>query len=176
VHGHDFTCVASIPVADGGARYAYASGAEEKMIRVFEAPAAFLDTLAMARGEALQREGPNGAKARRNPAHRSLGLAGSMPANSPLAVLVAESFSNAPVCRSFEPSKALWALFFGVPQAAGFPLGAAVAALGLSNKAVFANDKPNGGVGSGASGGGYAEGPDVAPNASPSATAGDVPL
>ena len=53
-------------------------------------------------------------------------------------------------------------------------LGAAVAALGLSNKAVYAEDMQdsNGGVASGAEGGNYTEGPDMAPNAAPAAVAG----
>eukprot|EP00955_Chlamydomonas_euryale_P098070 365123-Chlamydomonas_euryale.AAC.10 len=41
VHGHDFTCVASVPSASGSAGappYAYISGSEEKMLRAFEAP------------------------------------------------------------------------------------------------------------------------------------------
>ncbi len=53
-------------------------------------------------------------------------------------------------------------------------LGAAVGALGLSNKAVYAEHagQPNAGVGSGIDGGNYAEGPDLAPNAAPGAAAG----
>ncbi|KAL4426818.1 hypothetical protein ABPG77_006604 [Micractinium sp. CCAP 211/92] len=64
VHGHDFATVAALPAAarggdvggDAGSsaqppRFLYASGSEEKVIRVFEAPRAFRDTLAMARGQ-----------------------------------------------------------------------------------------------------------------------------
>ena len=53
-------------------------------------------------------------------------------------------------------------------------MGAAVAALGLSNKAVYADqlEESNAGVGSGMEGGGYTEGPDLAPNAMPSAVSG----
>ena len=53
-------------------------------------------------------------------------------------------------------------------------LGAAVAALGLSNKAVYAEDMQdsNGGVASGMEDGNYTEGPDMAPNAAPAAVAG----
>lgn len=53
-------------------------------------------------------------------------------------------------------------------------LGAAVAALGLSNKAVYAEDMQdsNGGMASGMEGGNYTEGPDMAPNAAPAAVAG----
>jgi elongator complex protein 2 len=73
VHGHDFSCVAALPLrrdvghAGGGAAAAgarsagselglglahirYASGSEEKVLRVLEAPQAFHDTLAAARG------------------------------------------------------------------------------------------------------------------------------
>ena len=52
VHGHDFSCVASIPAASVS-RFLYAAGSEEKVIRVFEAPRAFIQTLAAARGGAL---------------------------------------------------------------------------------------------------------------------------
>lgn len=51
MHGHDFSCLASIP-SPGAERYLYASGSEEKVLRVFKAPAAFLETLASARGQA----------------------------------------------------------------------------------------------------------------------------
>jgi len=86
VHGHDFSCIATIPTpappptgsagaSDGGAaaasaptattscptaaavsgaampRMMYASGSEEKVLRLLEAPSAFVDTLAMARGQ-----------------------------------------------------------------------------------------------------------------------------
>lgn len=58
VHGHDFAAVAALPAAAPGAaagtaqpeRFLFASGSEEKVVRVFEAPRAFKDTLAMARG------------------------------------------------------------------------------------------------------------------------------
>lgn len=55
-------------------------------------------------------------------------------------------------------------------------LGAAVAALGLSNKAVYAEDvqDSNGGVASGMEGGDYTDGPDMAPNAAPAAVAGPL--
>ena len=49
VHGHDFTCVASLP-STSGSRFTYVSGSEEKVIRVLEAPQTFLDTLAFVRG------------------------------------------------------------------------------------------------------------------------------
>jgi hypothetical protein len=51
VHGHDFSCVASLAGAPGRPP-AYASGSEEKVIRVLEAPRAFLATLALSRDEA----------------------------------------------------------------------------------------------------------------------------
>jgi len=60
VHGHDFSCVAALPLSrdDGHAGFGaaapaqvrYASGSEEKVLRVLEAPQAFHDTLALARG------------------------------------------------------------------------------------------------------------------------------
>lgn len=72
VHGHDFSCVAALPPsthaaeASGAARdglatgaaegaapqFTYVSGSEEKVLRVLEAPQAFYDTLALARGGA----------------------------------------------------------------------------------------------------------------------------
>lgn len=42
VHGHDLNCLA---VIQGMGNHQYVSGAEEKVARVFEAPAAFLKTL-----------------------------------------------------------------------------------------------------------------------------------
>ena len=50
MHGHAFSCVASIPTGTASG-FLYAAGSEEKVIRVFEAPRAFLHTLASARGE-----------------------------------------------------------------------------------------------------------------------------
>lgn len=52
VHGHDFSCVAAVP-AEEKDTYLYVSGSEEKVLRVFEAPRAFEDTLAMARNRPL---------------------------------------------------------------------------------------------------------------------------
>lgn len=72
VHGHDFSCVAALPpsthaaeasraatdspasIASDGAspQFTYVSGSEEKVLRVLEAPQAFHDTLALARGGA----------------------------------------------------------------------------------------------------------------------------
>ncbi len=52
------------------------------------------------------------------------------------------------------------------------PLGAAVAALGLSNKAVYEDDDPAGGADNP---GGYTEGPDLAPTPAPSAVQGEPP-
>ena len=49
VHGHDFSSLASIP-GPHAQRYLFASGSEEKVVRVFEAPGAFMETLASARG------------------------------------------------------------------------------------------------------------------------------
>lgn len=55
-------------------------------------------------------------------------------------------------------------------------LGAAVAALGLSNKAVYAEDlqDSNDSGASGMEGGHYTDGPDLAPNAAPAAVAGQL--
>lgn len=70
VHGHDLSCIAAMhPTPDNSSTlnavdedksvsssnplprgYNYASGAEEKVIRVFQSPTAFLETLDMARG------------------------------------------------------------------------------------------------------------------------------
>ena len=49
VHGHDLSCLAYIPNSS-----CYVSGAEEKVLRVFQAPQAFTESLAMAHGEAPQ--------------------------------------------------------------------------------------------------------------------------
>ncbi len=139
VHGHDFSCITGIPAtaaadstagdaaddskqdagvcstsgSSGG--FMFASGSEEKVLRVFEAPTAFLDTLAYARG----RTAPSG--------NASGGAAAGGGA------------------RAF---------------------GAAVAALGLSNKALYAGGAENGEVG------GVPEGPDFVPVAAPAALQG----
>ena len=134
VHGHDFSCVAALPAACAPGRHLYASGSEEKVIRVFEAPRAFLDTLALAHGQPAVQQGGGAA-------HHS-SPAGSSPA-----------------------------------------LGAALPALGLSNKAIFASEEaPGGGAGSAPAGGDgppsgasaeqYADGSDFVPNSSPAAVAG----
>eukprot|EP00887_Chlorella_sp_A99_P005490 scaffold1.g5490.t1 len=52
VHGHDFSCVAALPPPPPGAPFLYASGSEEKVLRVFQGPRAFEGTLALARGRA----------------------------------------------------------------------------------------------------------------------------
>lgn len=56
MHGHDFSGVAALPPRDSDLGrtpcYLYASASEEKVLRVFEAPRAFHDTLAAARGRA----------------------------------------------------------------------------------------------------------------------------
>ena len=46
MHGHDLACLAYIPSMS-----CYVSGAEEKVLRVFQAPQAFSQTLAMAHGQ-----------------------------------------------------------------------------------------------------------------------------
>lgn len=153
VHGHDFSSVATLPCpaasgsggdahssggggGNGGAangsggpaaapRYVYASGSEEKVVRVFEAPRAFHDTLALARGRA---PAGGGATATRSGA-----------------------------------------------------LGAALPALGLSNKAVYEEDASGsaeaaclgmGALGLGPTGPDFPQGPDLAPHSAPSAVSG----
>lgn len=49
MHGHDFSAVAFLPERD-----AYAAAAEEKVVRVLEAPQVFFDTLAALCGVRLQ--------------------------------------------------------------------------------------------------------------------------
>ena len=49
IHGHDFACIA---VLAGTSSPCYASGSEEKVIRILEAPQAFEDTLALGAGDA----------------------------------------------------------------------------------------------------------------------------
>ncbi|BDA40643.1 Elongator complex protein 2 [Coccomyxa sp. Obi] len=109
IHGHDFACMAVLP---GASPPCYAVGSEEKVIRVLEAPQAFEQTLALARGH-ITTTSTIGRQER--------------------------------------------------------ALGAFIAALGLSNKAVYAGDQA---AAAGAAGGNYTEGPDIAPNPTPSAVAG----
>lgn len=47
MHGHDLNCLA---IVAGTGNHRYVSGADEKVARVFEAPGAFLDTLAFTVG------------------------------------------------------------------------------------------------------------------------------
>ncbi|KXZ43915.1 hypothetical protein GPECTOR_77g12 [Gonium pectorale] len=121
IHGHDFRCLAMLATPPGS-NFAYVSGAEEKVLRVLEAPQAFVDTLVALRGGEASAQG---------------------------RALLAEGRR-------------------------GHGFGAAVAALGLSNKAVFEDDAAavgggggNAGVGSGMPGGDYADGPDFVPCAAP---------
>lgn len=46
VHGHDINCVAMV---QGKGNHRFVSGAEEKVVRVFEAPLSFLKTLSHTR-------------------------------------------------------------------------------------------------------------------------------
>ena len=50
VHGHDITCFATMHDGDAGTT-TYVSGADEKVLRVFEAPGTFLGTLANSLGD-----------------------------------------------------------------------------------------------------------------------------
>ena len=52
IHGHDFSCVSVLKSHDG--MYRYTSGSEEKVLRVFESPVAFLDTLLVAKGHDIE--------------------------------------------------------------------------------------------------------------------------
>ncbi|KAG2449340.1 hypothetical protein HYH02_005495 [Chlamydomonas schloesseri] len=160
IHGHDFRCIAHVPTAPGpvpgpsaggaagpeaaaaaaggggGGYLTYVSGAEEKVLRVFEAPQAFIDTLVALRG-------------------------GDASTSS------TSSTSGGP-----EADGALAAL----RRRRGHGFGAAVAALGLSQKAVYEEEQegaagaaaggPEGGAGGGG-GGDYADGPDFVPCAAP---------
>ena len=55
VHGHDFSCLTLVPSHGACSKeemsYVYASGSEEKVIRIFESPETFLDTLQIAKGK-----------------------------------------------------------------------------------------------------------------------------
>lgn len=59
VHGHDFSCLACIPACKARG-FTYASGSEEKVIRILEAPQAFLATLAEATGLEIRNGGQVG--------------------------------------------------------------------------------------------------------------------
>lgn len=48
IHGHDFSCVSLFKTSTG--TYRYTSGSEEKVLRIFESPRAFLDTLLASQG------------------------------------------------------------------------------------------------------------------------------
>lgn len=50
IHGHDFSCATMVSVPGDDSKYKYVSGSEEKVLRVFESPRAFLDTLMAAQG------------------------------------------------------------------------------------------------------------------------------
>lgn len=139
MHGHDFSCIAAIPTSDAlgaaatpattpgaGGSYMYASGAEEKVLRVLEAPTTFLDSLALARGVVR----PGGAAAR----------GGASDGGDDVRAL-----------------------------------GAAVAALGLSNKALFAPAAGSAGGGDGAAAD-ATPGPDMVPLAAAPAAVSRPPL
>lgn len=67
IHGHDFACIA---VLSGTSTPCYASGSEEKVIRVLEAPRAYEDTLALGTGAALHAS----SESRSNGAHKQVRL------------------------------------------------------------------------------------------------------
>lgn len=86
IHGHDFSCAAMVSAPGDTSKYKYVSGSEEKVLRVFESPRAFLDTLMAAQGHdvALSQEEAGGALGATLPA---LGLSNK-------AVLVEEDQSD----------------------------------------------------------------------------------
>jgi elongator complex protein 2 len=181
VHGHDFSALAPIPSpfafsaesADCSSPPAlmYACCSEEKVLRVFEAPQAFLDTLELTWPE----EDEEGA-----------GDGDGAAANDD------ETATAATTPQPMTPEQQLRAR----GGRRGRPLGAAAQALGLSNKAIFAEDLQKEGEeeedeavarGNGGGGGGgkkknnsnntndplaSAEGPDQAPFAAPAAVSG----
>jgi elongator complex protein 2 len=161
VHGHDFSALAAIPSpppppgTDDGAdapALMYACCSEEKVLRVFEAPQAFLDTLALTQpDDDDEEEEGEGEGNDSNDNNRS---------SPPAFVMTPEQALRARGGRR------------------GRPVGAAAQALGLSNKALFAEDCDGGGDrgnGNGNNAGNTlteAEGPDQAPNARPAAVQG----
>ena len=67
IHGHDFTCIA---VLLGTSTPCYASGSEEKVIRILEAPQAYEDTIALGTGGVLHASSEN----RSNGTHKQVCL------------------------------------------------------------------------------------------------------
>ena len=203
VHGHDFSALAPIPspppppppppleaqaaeaAGAGGAKgggdgdapaLMYACCSEEKVLRVFEAPQAFLDTLALTwppdddGGDDDDDDDDDDDGAEDNGAGPAAAAAGPAAAEAPT--------STPP--RPLTPEQQLRAR----GGRRGRPVGAAAQALGLSNKAIFAEDllreegpgEGGGGTGGGGRGGpgpgelfSSAEGPDQAPHAAPAA-------
>ena len=148
VHGHDFCGVAALPSGRLG-RHMYASGSEEKVIRVFEAPRAFRDTLAMARGQALPSSGDGSGSG------CGSGGGGGPRGSAPLgALLPALGLSNKAVYQE-EAAAAGGAGADTCAAAGGASGGAAAGVAGLAGEAAH-----------------YPEGPDMAPHSAPSAVAG----
>jgi elongator complex protein 2 len=127
----------------------YASGSEEKVIRVFEAPRAFKDTLAMAHGHSLPSSGDGTGSG------VSSGGGGGPRGSAPLgALLPALGLSNKAVYQ--EKEAAAGGADADSSAAAGGALrGGAAGAAGLAGEAAH-----------------YPEGPDMAPHSAPSAVAG----
>ena len=73
VHGHDFHAIAAIPQPGQPGRFMYASASEEKVIRVFVAPRAFVQSLAHLRGQQWQGAQPSDA-------HRAEAVGATVPA------------------------------------------------------------------------------------------------
>ena len=183
VHGHDFSCVAALPTTNtntssslnkgenggengGGVtsgqsfsktatrRCVYVSGSEEKVLRVFEAPGAFDETLAMARGQPLLPSSPSTATDGDGDDAVDGGIHGFFAPSTPAygATLPALGLSNKAIYISEDTN--------------GSGDGGILQAVTASK---HLNDAPEPGLG----GGEYNEaGPDVAPAALPAAMAG----
>ena len=151
VHGHDFCSVAALPSGLLG-RHMYASGSEEKVIRVFEAPRAFRDTLAMARGQPLP-SSSDGTGSGGSGGGGGGGPRGSAPLG---ALLPALGLSNKAVYQEEAAAAAAGGASADSPAAAGGASGGGAAGVaGLAGEAAH-----------------YPEGPDMAPHSAPSAVAG----
>jgi elongator complex protein 2 len=150
VHGHDFCSVAALPSGLLG-RHMYASGSEEKVIRVFEAPRAFRDTLAMARGQPLP-SSSDGTGSGGSGGGGGGGPRGSAPLG---ALLPALGLSNKAVYQEEAAAAARGASADSPAAAGGASGGGAAGVAGLAGEAAH-----------------YPVGPDMAPHSAPSAVAG----
>jgi elongator complex protein 2 len=171
VHGHDFSCLATIasPVSSSSSSSSsnsstaaaaaaavspsllYISGSEEKVLRVFEAPQAFTDTLTAVRN--------------------------SQSAEASAAVAAALADAAAAEAARAQAAEGRGSSSSTASRGHARALGASVAALGLSNKAVYVDDtggteddkgSKDAAKGSGFGPEAYMEGPDFVPCAAPS--------